>query len=272
MSSIRFLFVLVLLFCIVNLNLISCTIDPPTLRNGFGELGEISDSNNKWSYYKFTEGNHGFTTILTALSGDPDLYISTIDYPTLTNNQYHSNMWGSDLIHINNNNNPNAPKVYFIGVYCFAAPCKFTILVSTENLMLSSNNEINNINNHPEPIVHEAKSEQKSLTGYPILKAGVSEKGTINSGAEKIYEFVIGKNHCDMKFELTALSGDPDLYLAYQPKIPSTTVYDYASNSFGSDSINIPKASSKVETVIYVGIFGYAKADYSILVSPSNCS
>jgi len=245
-------------------------------------LGEIAD-NNKWSYYKFTpvtiNGNQAFTTILTALSGDPDLFISTMDLPTLTSYQYKSARFGSDLIQINNNN-PDAPKLYYIGVYCFASPCKFSILVSTQPLMSSNkgNNKEINVINKPEPAILPMKSlktvplAQPKLTNYPVLKEGVSEKGTVTLGAEMIYEFVIGKTHCDMKFELTALSGDPDLYLAYQPKVPSTTAYDYSANSFGSDVINIPKSSSKVETILYVGIYGFSRTDYSILATTTNCS
>jgi len=273
MSSFKLSLSILVLLCI--LNVISCTIDVPTLSNGIGELGEITDKENRWSYYKFTEGNRDFTTILTALTGDPDLYMSSTELPTLTSYEYKSAQYGSDLIHLNNN--LDSPKLYYIGVYCFAAPCKFSILVTSENFFITSTNNNNVVINHPEPVsiphnnINPIQMAPIALHKYPILKSGINEKGTVDTASEKIYEFIIGKSHCDYAFELTALSGDPDLYLAYQPKIPTTSVFDYASNSFGSDRINIPKSASKVETVLYVGIYGFAKSDYSLLATASNC-
>jgi len=268
MTSLSFLLLLVVL-CFLN---VSC--DGPkviTLLNGEGVSGEFS-SNAQWNYYEFdiVSNTMGFSVPLTALTGDPDLYISRSSLPSLTNYDFLSNRFGSDFIHISPAEFKGTKKFY-IGVYGYTT-ATFTIMAITD----SNNNVVaGKLFPHKIPLSPPSSSDPPKpttlLPNYPVLKVGVAEQGNVMNGAERIYEFTTSNQHCDLTFNLISLSGDADLYLAWAPKVPSRTSYDYFSAAWRDDSIDISAANSKVETKMYVGIYGFAVADYSIIVLAKNC-
>ncbi|OMJ70119.1 hypothetical protein SteCoe_31973 [Stentor coeruleus] len=120
-----------------------------------------------------------------------------------------------------------------------------------------------------------------------ILSEDVPVTGVVIENEYNYYTFPIHYNHEDVTISITALTGDPDMYISVDPLNPNPTYreYDFVSTTFGSEYITLvwelglkdkcPEVpddynfGDKTECNVYIGVHGYETSTYIIRVHPA---
>lgn len=74
-----------------------------------------------------------------------------------------------------------------------------------------------------------------------MLTSDASILGNVQSYGYSYYSFPIHFSHIDLKISLTAISGNPDLYISFDPNNthPNISNYHLKSTNFGSETLNL---------------------------------
>jgi hypothetical protein len=89
----------------------------------------------------------------------------------------------------------------------------------------------------------------------------------------KYYFFALHDIHTDVKIALTAINGDPDLYVSINENSnPTKQDRDVESTNYGSDSLTLNKESlmticdqySGATCTIYIGVYAYESSRFSL--------
>ena len=219
---------------------ISGSLGAQQLRSGIPALGQVSHT--AWQYYFFQVSGAGqnLAVTLTATSGDPDLYISTVALPTRTPGNYNwsSTHSGGDSVSVT-----NAPvSMYWIGVYGWSMQNSTFSVVATLT----------------DP------SGPGGLGDITSLLDGEQQNGLAQANQYVYYSIRLtgGVSFDNLFIALTKMSGDPDLYVRWDANDP--TILPVASNpasfswkasQFGDDTINLPNPQSGVYTI---GVLAFA--------------
>jgi hypothetical protein len=112
--------------------------------------------------------------------------------------------------------------------------------------------------------------------GVLTLSEGVALKDRVDTGQFRYYLFPVAGVNESITIILTDFSGDPDLYLSLNPLVPhpSPQYYDLAGEHYGGETVTIQwtlerKALCHSSTHIcglYISVFGYTEAAFSLLV------
>jgi len=121
---------------------ITASIDQSVLFDGVPAYGSVGAQ--RYSYFRYTAYNSLPVTIsVTALSGDPDLYVSSLTTtPNVTSRQWYSNGLGTEVVYIDFTDPRLAscglPCTLYIGVHGFFSSATFTVsaTASTINTLL----------------------------------------------------------------------------------------------------------------------------------------
>jgi hypothetical protein len=173
----------------------------------------------QYKYYKFTltYSMADMTILVTPMTGDPDLYVSTTSQVPSTNNyQWKAVAYGSDAINIDYTDPNYIQGTYYIAVYAYTNTT-FTLVVTVTDL--SNANTSNN---------------------YLVLVNGVPQLGFLPYSNETAYYwFSIGSDPVDVTFTVTPRYGDPDMYIRNDGLTPTTTFSQWSALSYGRDTITI---------------------------------
>ena len=99
------------------------------------------------------------------------------------------------------------------------------------------------------------------------LSNNTAVKGSVQTGAYTYYAFTIYFPSPLLSIVTTPTSGDPDLYVSLSNPYPSTTNYDYCSQSIGVDEVTIDNAAART---YYIAVFGFVKASFSIVANATS--
>ncbi|CAG9324585.1 unnamed protein product [Blepharisma stoltei] len=116
--------------------------------------------------------------------------------------------------------------------------------------------------------------------GTVILSDDVPYTDQVSDKSYNFYMYPIHEDHQEVTISVTALTGDPDIYVSVFPNNtrPTKPNFDYASNVFGSDTITLDYnrdikqgcQSTQTSCNLYIGIHGYVASTYTIRVHSKN--
>uniref|UniRef100_A0A7S4DNT6 Uncharacterized protein n=1 Tax=Lotharella globosa TaxID=91324 RepID=A0A7S4DNT6_9EUKA len=118
---------------------------------------------------------------------------------------------------------------------------------------------------------HQGAATQFNLlvrsTDYEaVLQEGIAVHGWAMQHTALFYRFDVPNRGKEVIFQLTKITGDPDLYIARFPH-PTRNHYEHRSLHFGSDGIVIPYANA---TSYYIGVYAFQNASYTLSVQVGN--
>eukprot|EP00457_Paulinella_chromatophora_P000023 gb/GEZN01000023.1/.p1 GENE.gb/GEZN01000023.1/~~gb/GEZN01000023.1/.p1 ORF type:complete len:3002 (+),score=452.29 gb/GEZN01000023.1/:3365-12370(+) len=166
---------------------------------------------NVWSFYAFQlDQVKDLAIALTALTGDPDIFVNKNTVPTDSENGflYKSNSVGSDSLTVAG----AIPGLWFVGVKAFSN-ASFTLLLSTN-----------------------------SSTKPTRLTDGVPQAGRLDPKSYHFYSFKLTNPNAPLRITVTAELGDPDLYVSLREEeaaLPSIDSFQWSAMRYGQDSIII---------------------------------
>eukprot|EP00003_Mantamonas_plastica_P029955 TRINITY_DN722_c0_g1_i4.p1 TRINITY_DN722_c0_g1~~TRINITY_DN722_c0_g1_i4.p1 ORF type:complete len:1719 (-),score=520.26 TRINITY_DN722_c0_g1_i4:115-5271(-) len=96
------------------------------------------------------------------------------------------------------------------------------------------------------------------------LVDGESQNGYVTTKKWKYYSFSTVKSYKDLQITVTPRWGDPDLYVAIAPAIPTLTSHIRHSRSYSADSIQFLHSELCSSCTYNIGVYGYSAAYYSI--------
>lgn len=95
-----------------------------------------------------------------------------------------------------------------------------------------------------------------------VLMSGYGQSGSVAQGAWRYYQITTSALNTDIKFELTNLSNDVDLYVK-KGSLPTNTSYDCRPYSGGLNSETCMLPNSGANTW-YIGVYGYSSGSFTI--------
>mmetsp|Transcript_16761 Transcript_16761/g.16657 ORF Transcript_16761/g.16657 Transcript_16761/m.16657 type:complete len:1644 (-) Transcript_16761:43-4974(-) len=121
--------------------------------------------------------------------------------------------------------------------------------------------------------------------GVVILSEDIPYNGQVEEKKYDYYRFPVFYNHEDITITVTALTGDPDLYITASPEKPQPSKSDneFRSNNFGSEVLTItwgdiqPKCptlpdqythGSPTNCNLYIAVYGFSASTYTIKIHP----
>ena len=227
-----------------------------TLRDGTAQPEDCRAG--EYEYFKFVVNNRSLDVdiVVTPLSGDPDVYVSCTSDPTHTATGYPSRYrghyyWASmqagvaDSIHIAHDAphacaNQDGGGTYYIAVYGYQ-DSTFSIVASTDNGMANT------------------------------LVDGMPQHGVVARQGIKLYQFYLDTAAGDLTLSLTALAGDPDLFVNVGgDATPTVNIHQYASvSSSGRDGLLLPGDDLCTQCWVRMAVFGYSPAEFVISATTS---
>jgi len=174
----------------------------------------------QWTYY-YTNVNfpnaQTYSVYVRAISGDADLFVTTDgSMPSLTNYQYASSKSsGDDFVDIAPGTpGYNASTTMFAGVFAYGSlPATFDITYSSASAVVS-------------------------------IAPGIAQSGVLAAGQYMYFSFAAPTPSFSTTWTVTALTGDPDIYIAKWPPLsrrsrPTVVSYTWKGENDGSDTVVI---------------------------------
>eukprot|EP01006_Ploeotia_vitrea_P032269 TRINITY_DN64533_c0_g2_i1.p1 TRINITY_DN64533_c0_g2~~TRINITY_DN64533_c0_g2_i1.p1 ORF type:complete len:2597 (-),score=1385.65 TRINITY_DN64533_c0_g2_i1:818-8563(-) len=217
------------------------------LQNGRARADQLEVAGYDYFAYSHDDETKDLFIIVTALSGDPDLYVSkpngtyTNTRPTHERHDLQSRDGGSDMIDI-----PNAPiGVYYFGVEAYTA-AEFSILV----LAIDKDEDL------PDDFVD--------------LQDGEPQAAFVPKDHYRYYQLRLEKDHAELTINVASTFGDPDLAVTMDPSHPpNMTFYQWRSRSWSEDSVLIAPA---MRGTYYIGVLGYSDTMFTLTAASSAAS
>lgn len=193
--------------------------------------------------------------VLTPISGDPDMYVSTSPNPNSTNFLWKANTMGVDIVQVFplDSRSCVAPCRYYIGITGFGGSTEFTITGT------SSANSV-----------------------PPLLLDGRPQNDYVNASMTKLYFFdALAGTSPSFSIRVSAVYGDPDIYVRLDGTPPNASYYDFRSLSSNADDIlTISTSDRKFVNCsegpqglggsvcrVFIAIIGFSASQYSITAS-----
>lgn len=95
-----------------------------------------------------------------------------------------------------------------------------------------------------------------------ILRDSIPVQAHADSGVFDYYTMPVANNDCTLSVTLTAITGDPDLYMSTEIIRPNLTAYDEKSNHFGGDTIVYDPAPAGL---YHIGVYAFRNSTYTIV-------
>lgn len=190
----------------------------------------IVGQHNVLYYFFQLSGTHGeLTIIVTPRVGDPDIYVSKDVQPSTSRYTWSSSQSGGDIVEIFN----PVPGRYWIAIYGYTT-ADFSIVAKTDSSTLA-------------------------------LLNGVPFRDSLQQGAWEYFVLPVDDSSLqkDLTIAVTALNGDPDIYVSRIHQRPNRTASEWRSTSYQSDAITIP-AKNLVRGNYYVGVTAYTNCSFII--------
>ena len=196
------------------------------------------------------------TLVLTPLSGDPDMYVSTSPNANGTNSFWRAATMGVDVIQIFPTD-PHAcapPCRYYIGITGYGGTALFTITGST------------------------------SSSAPSLLLNGRPQSAFVNQSFENLYYFDAAANVPSFTIHVVATYGDPDIYVRLDGAMPTVNYYQFVSLAYDQDSsLTISTSDPLFRNCtantnggnycrVFIGIYGYSESAYTITAALSDAT
>lgn len=201
------------------------------LVDGQPQSGVVGQGKYAQYHFDLAEPTRALTVTVTRRMGDPDIYITNDGtVPSKSNYKWSSTAWGEDLVRI------RAPAVgdYRIAVHGFSTS-SYTIVASTADTILQ-------------------------------LSEGVPFRGELEAGQYEYFKFHVPRNDQDLTVTVTALNGDPDLFMSDEHERPNMTHYKWAARSYREDSITLPRSRMRVGWY-YISVLAFTPATITIVAT-----
>jgi hypothetical protein len=210
---------------------------PTHLEDGVPTIGSV----NKHAFTHYILRVQGdaahsdITLVVTPRNGVPNLFVSTTEEPTLAPSTYqwrtHSFSQRATLVlHSSDAHFCTAAQcTYYIGVYGTRAS-NYTLIASTSAATTS-------------------------------LQDGVPVQEWVPQGGWEYFMIHVPTQGADLLFALTPLSGDPDLYVSFDPR-PNSTNSIQTSRAPGADAVTIHNATTT--KVYYVGVQAFTNSTFTL--------
>jgi len=216
------------------------------LQDGIAAHGTVDAGDAKYFRYDIHEEGCSLNLQLTAITGDPDLYVSTSEvYPDL-NAEYHAINYGDDFLSFAA---PAAIGAYYMAVIGFETS-SFT-LMSTLNC-------------------------PSSRVTYIQLSTGTPQTGTLGGGQFAYYRITLDSGSVDLSLVLTRTYGDPDLYITtnIDSEDVSMTNYMWRSIAYGDDSWTIAASDDNfcADCTYYILVDAFQACQFTLTASTSDGS
>jgi hypothetical protein len=231
--------VLLLSFIIIMMGSTMVNADTLLLNGQPSGLMTVAFQSNTYFYFINSVDSLSIRFNLTAITGDPDLWIS--QYSDFRLPWYQGDV-GSELVIINatDSKRNNSLPYYYIAVYGFSA----SSFIITVNTFVSSSSFTQIVNGQP-----------SGLTTVPYHS--YTYFYFINDGVET--------DSVSVRFNLTAITGDPDLYVSQY-----TTLSPYwYHGSVGSDLLIINANDSTRNNNLltyYIAVYGFSASSFVMTV------
>jgi len=209
------------------------------LQNGIPTRRHIDTDG--WAYFTFRVDTPGLdlSILATPISGDPDLYVSTVDQkPDKAHNNKSGSRWGFDVVDF-----PSADVGwYYIGVTAFR-----NATFDVTAILINSTGD-------------DTATVVRLLEGEPFQR-------TVFKGHFVYFTYDARGSSLDaMTITLTKLFGDPDLYVTSDGSFPSTTNHQWSSSNVEDDVVQIDNPPS---AVLKIGVNAFTTSAFVLTLSTS---
>ena len=212
-----------------------------TLVDGLNSLGYADTDESKLYTFHIAQSIDNQQTQLTITatpkSGDIDLFVLRDTHtvpaviPSADLYDWKSTQWGRDSIVINDVCSSSSGCDYIIACKAYSKSL-FTVSATLHTSMTQ-------------------------------LISGVSHRDTVEGRTYRYYYFVVDRSDSELVISVTAVSGDPDLYVSTNEanQHPTSDTYDYHSLNYGTDivTINNPSIGN-----VYIGVYGFRNSTYQL--------
>eukprot|EP01080_Neovahlkampfia_damariscottae_P001444 gene1444-12063_t len=209
------------------------TDDHVQLTDGHPQLNDVNAYTYQYYEYELKEAGR-LTISLTAIQGDPDIFVSMItNRPSWTNHTWAHYDIGTDILIIEN----AVVGKYYIGITSFGH-AKYNILSTGYNTVARIAEFV--------PIVEDVASRTYKYFKFRLLD---------NTGLE----ITVNK---------LRNSGDPDIFVSTVHEKPSSENHEWKGINYGDDTIVIPKTDPNFKTPswYYIAVYGFLSVTFKITV------
>lgn len=230
---------------VVEANLDPATVPAPLLDTLPSASIVTADTFVQFEYRGFEAGS-AIDISLTPLTGDPDLYVGCDANPNFDHYHWSSASTHADSVFIQPSDANYCSDTFYISVYGFRADSEFVVMA--------------------------AGGEDHPL----VLEPDTPVQGSVSSGQYLYYQAQAQDVTDDIFFDLTPISGDPDLYISCKSHgLPTASHYTWSSTAPGSDDEHIAVLPSDAQRCqkgdpFYIGVLAYGANDASFTVVVSS--
>jgi hypothetical protein len=196
-----------------------------SLFDGVPQIGLLTDPNT-YHYYTFNMGETGDLTIsVTPQYGDPDLFVTSgTDLPTNTIYEWYSEAWGRDTLTITDGCNN---CLYTIGVMAYT----HTLYSITASSTASAN----------------------------VLQLGIPQQSFVSEDQYQYFRVDVSSSAEPLVLSVTAVTGDPDLYVSMTNQRPTTDDYTWYNIEWGSGVLTL---DNPAPGTYYIGVYGWLDSSF----------
>jgi hypothetical protein len=207
------------------------------LQDGIPVTASVMRGDYNYFVYGISRPGLELSIFLTALTGDPDLYVSFVDdHPSTESFNWSSTYTGADLVVIDNATVGN----YYIAVRAYLNST-FTVTAYVDDL--------------------------NSVSQTISLVNGRPQNGRVSAARYRYYSFQLNELHSDATILLTRRVGDPDMYVTANGSTPSKSVWQWKADTFGGDMITVhhPPMGTYL-----IAVYGANSADFTLTASTTD--
>lgn len=218
---------------------------PTPLVDGVPQMGRVDEGRVNRYYFDMTAEQQAIELSVTPLYGDPDLYVAVDgDPPSRTHSNYASLVSNGEDVLVINASDP-IMVTHCSQNWASRATCRVHIAVygyqTAEYTLTVSGN-----------------------TGMQHLVEGVPSSDVVAAGEYSYFVFNLLRPDSAVTFQLTPLSGDPDLFASTTVHRPTMLEghYTWVANTLDDDIITIqpddPRGCNGQSCAIYLGVYGFS--------------
>jgi hypothetical protein len=100
-----------------------------------------------------------------------------------------------------------------------------------------------------------------------VLQDGIPQQDNILAGKYDYFQFDVSQSSCRVSFTVTAITGDPDIYISTVTQKPTSTNFERAGTAGGSDQIDYTPSQAAQPRTYFIGVFAYSNTTFTMLAN-----
>lgn len=211
------------------------------LQTGVPVRQQLQKDTPAYFQYQVAQPGLNLTIVVTAISGDPDLFVSrSVQHPDASNAEKFSMRFGGDLVDYD-----MAPEgTYYIAISS-SINSEFSVMAQLMSVDSDAQSVVQLVDGQPQVgAVFHTQYRYYTLDLRPLAGSNVSLP--------------------DVTFTLTNSVGDPDLFVSSGTEVPTKDTFMWSSTSSTTDMITVPNPVAELYTV---AVYGFTSANYTLVVS-----